>query len=105
MQVDRTPTGTPSGTPDQHTEWMATIDIAWRLMEDTVDISDAEMSRLSGEVARCQDLIAETPACSIDGVICQIKVGHHTADGLAPGKTGMLALEKAIAALEQLGRA
>lgn len=96
----------PAVAADPHGEWLATIDIAWRLMEDTSDMSDAEMGRLWEEVTRCQDLIAETPARSWDGVICQIRVGHHAADGLGDYGTAMAALDNAVLAIKTMaGRA
>ena len=88
---------------DPHTEWLADIDIAWeRMNAPGPGLPDAEMNRLDDEVGRCQGLIAETPARSIAGIICQITVGYHTADGLADNETGMLSLKNAITALEQL---
>lgn len=98
----------PAVAADPHGEWLITIEECWRQMREAPlpGLPDPEMDRLGGEVGRCQDLIAETPAHSWDGVICQIRVGHHAADGLACDETGMQALDNAIAAIKTLaGRA
>jgi len=96
----------PAVAADPHGEWLITIEECWRQMDVTPGLQDPEMGRLGDEVIRCQDLIADTPAHSWDGVICQIRVGHHAADGLACDETGMQALDNAIAAIKTLaGRA
>ncbi len=88
--------------PDPHVQWLATIEDAWRQMDDAPELDDQETSRLWDEVAQCQDLIAETPAHSFEGVIAQIKVGHHSAEGLASHEVGMEALDRAVAAIRAI---
>lgn len=96
----------PVVATDPHREWLIIIEESWRQMDVRPGLPDAEMDRLGGKVRRHQDLIAETPANSWDGVICQIKVGHYANDGLATPEAGMQALDNAIAAIKTMaGRA
>lgn len=98
----------PAVAQDPHAEWLIVIEECWRQMDEAPlpGLPDLVMDRLNHEIARCQERIAETVAHSDEGVICQIKVGYHAADGLADPETGMQALDNAIAALKaRAGRA
>lgn len=92
----------PVATQDPHGEWLIVIDQSWQSMESRPGLPDWGMDQLAGNVARHQELIAETSAHSFEGVVAQIKIGFYAVDGLAPREVGMRALDNAIEAIKEL---
>lgn len=100
MQVPGTPSSIPA---DPHVEWSRLLDGIRRTMDGPPDLEDADIDRLGDQMCELHGLIAETPANTIAGIACQVRVAITTLRGAATLECGEMALEQVVRALEQRG--
>ena len=72
-------------------------------MDGPPDLEDADIDRLGDQMCELHGLIAETPANTIAGIACQVRVAITTLRGAATLECGEMALEQVVRALEQRG--
>ena len=88
---------------DPHIAWWETAAELAADMTGKPDLANAEMNWAGERMRALHGLIADTPATSLAAVACQVRVGLATLREETDPDHGLVALERALVALERLG--